>query len=75
MCRHNEDHGGRTVRPHVPTLAGGDGHASVVDFYTRHFVGKMPADTRIERIRCSIFDSQICNSSKMFLRLRRLLEF
>src|SRR5262249_13764024 len=34
----------------VPTLTGGDGHAGVVDFYTHHFVGKMPADTRIERI-------------------------
>src|SRR5262245_66401753 len=34
----------------VPTLTGGDGHASVVDFYTHHFVGKMPVDTRIERI-------------------------
>ena len=34
----------------VPTLIGGDGHAGVVDFYTHHFVGKMPADTRIERI-------------------------
>jgi hypothetical protein len=34
----------------VPTLTGGDGRAGVVDFYTNHFVGKMPADTRIERI-------------------------
>jgi len=34
----------------VPTLTGGDGHAGVVDFYTHHFVGKMPVDTRIERI-------------------------
>src|SRR5262245_62939335 len=34
----------------VPTLTGGDGHAGVIDFYTHHFVGKMPADTRIERI-------------------------
>jgi hypothetical protein len=24
---------------------------------------------------CSIFDSQMCNFSKMFLRLRRVLEF
>jgi hypothetical protein len=31
----------------VPTLTGGDGHAGVVDFYTHHFVGKMPPDTRI----------------------------
>src|SRR5262245_66519041 len=38
----------------VPTLTGGDGHAGVVDFYTHHFVGKMPADTRIVRILCTV---------------------
>jgi carboxymethylenebutenolidase len=32
-----------TAEPYVHnvlTLAGGDGHAGVVEFYTRHFVGK-----------------------------------
>src|SRR5262249_57797045 len=43
----------------VPTLTGGDGHASVVDFYTRHFVGKMPADTHIERISRTVGRDQV----------------
>jgi carboxymethylenebutenolidase len=34
----------------VPTITGGDGYDGVLDFYTNHFVGKMPADTRVERI-------------------------
>jgi len=43
----------------VPTLTGGDGHAGVVDFYTHHFVGKMPADTRIERISRTVGSDQV----------------
>jgi carboxymethylenebutenolidase len=43
----------------VPTLTGGDGHAGVVDFYTHHFVGKMPADTRIERISRTVGRDQV----------------
>src|SRR5262249_56352540 len=34
----------------VPTLTGGDGHASVVDFYTPHFVATMPPNPPTERI-------------------------
>jgi carboxymethylenebutenolidase len=43
----------------VPTLIGGDGHAGVIDFYTHHFVGKMPADTRIERISRTVGKDQV----------------
>src|SRR6266567_3853516 len=43
----------------VPTLSGGDGHAGVVDFYTHHFVGKMPSDTRIERISRRVGRDQV----------------
>ena len=43
----------------VPTLTGGDGHASVVDFYTHHFVGKMPADTRIRVRRGPPMDARV----------------
>src|SRR5215468_2773807 len=43
----------------VSTLTGGDGHASVVDFYTHHFVGKMPVDTRIERISRTVGRDQV----------------
>jgi carboxymethylenebutenolidase len=34
----------------VPVLKGGYGREGVYDFYKRHFVGKMPADTRVEPI-------------------------
>jgi len=34
----------------VPTLAGGVGAAEVRRFYERYFVGKMPADTKVERV-------------------------
>src|SRR6266436_7847897 len=43
----------------VPTLTGGDGHAGVLDFYTHHFVGKMPDDTRIERVSRTVGRDQV----------------
>jgi carboxymethylenebutenolidase len=43
----------------VPTLTGGDGHAGVVEFYTQHFVGKMPADTRVEQISRTVGKDQV----------------
>jgi carboxymethylenebutenolidase len=35
---------------HVPVLTGGMGYDSVYNFYKNHFVGKMPDDTKVERI-------------------------
>jgi carboxymethylenebutenolidase len=35
---------------HVPTLAGGVGHAGVRDFYRRHFIGHWPDDVRITHV-------------------------
>ena len=32
---------------HVPTMTGGRGRAELLDFYSRHFIPKMPADTRV----------------------------
>jgi carboxymethylenebutenolidase len=43
----------------VPTLVGGYGRAGVLDFYTHHFVGRMPADTRIERISRTVGEDQV----------------
>ncbi|TPW00111.1 MAG: hypothetical protein USCAAHI_00439 [Beijerinckiaceae bacterium] len=43
----------------IPTLTGGDGNASVRDFYKQHFVGKMPADTRIEQISRTVSKDQV----------------
>jgi carboxymethylenebutenolidase len=35
---------------HVPMMTGGIGYDSVYNFYKNHFVGKMPDDTKVERI-------------------------
>lgn len=43
----------------VPTLIGGYGRAGVLDFYTDHFVGKMPADTRIEQVSRTVGNDQV----------------
>jgi hypothetical protein len=43
----------------VPTVTGGYGHAGVVDFYTNHFVGKMPADTRVEQISRTVGEDRV----------------
>jgi carboxymethylenebutenolidase len=32
---------------HVPVLTGGRGHEQMLEFYGRHFIPQMPADTRI----------------------------
>ena len=32
---------------HVPVMTGGRGHEELLDFYRRHFIPKMPADTQI----------------------------
>jgi carboxymethylenebutenolidase len=50
----------------VPVLKGGYGREGVYDFYRRHFVGKMPADTRVEPISrtvgsdCAIDELIVC---------------
>src|ERR1700737_4704282 len=51
---------------HVPTLTGGDGNASVRDFYKQHFVGKMPADTRIEQISRTVSKDQVVDELILF---------
>ena len=35
---------------HVSMMTGGIGYDNVYEFYKNHFVGKMPEDTKIERI-------------------------
>jgi carboxymethylenebutenolidase len=32
---------------HVPTMTGGRGHQEMLEFYGKHFIPKMPADTEI----------------------------
>jgi carboxymethylenebutenolidase len=44
---------------HVPMMTGGIGYDSVYNFYKNHFVGKMPDDTKIERISRTVGKNQV----------------
>jgi carboxymethylenebutenolidase len=44
---------------HVPTLTGGIGYDGVYKFYKNDFVGKMPADTKIERVSRTVGKDQV----------------
>ncbi len=44
---------------HVPTMTGGDGFESVRSFYSKHFVGKMPPDTKIVRVSRTVGNDQV----------------
>jgi carboxymethylenebutenolidase len=44
---------------HVPALTGGVGYDEVYNFYKTHFVGKMPDDTKIERISRTVGKDQV----------------
>lgn len=43
----------------VPTLTGGFGGAGVRRFYTDHFVGKMPADTKVVSVSRTVGENQV----------------
>jgi carboxymethylenebutenolidase len=59
----------------VPTLTGGDGHAGVIDFYTHHFVGKMPPDTRIEQISRTVGKDQVVDELIMYFTHDRPVDY
>jgi carboxymethylenebutenolidase len=44
---------------HVPMLTGGIGYDKVYNFYKNHFVGKMPDDTKVERISRTVGKDQV----------------
>jgi carboxymethylenebutenolidase len=44
---------------HVPMTTGGIGYEGVYNFYKNHFVGKMPDDTKIQRISRTIGKDQV----------------
>lgn len=44
---------------HVPIMTGGVGHNGVYNFYKNVFVGKMPKDTKINRISRTIGTNQV----------------
>ena len=44
---------------HVPIMTGGVGYQEVYNFYKNHFIGKMPADTKIVRMSRTIGKDQV----------------
>ena len=44
---------------HVPTMTGGTGLAAVREFYTRHFIPEMPADTETQLVSRTVGASQV----------------
>src|ERR671928_409174 len=44
---------------HVPVLTGGIGYSGVYNFYKNEFVGKMPIDTKVERLSRTIGKDQV----------------
>ncbi len=50
---------------HVPTLTGGLGADEVRRFYERWFVGKWPADTKVERVSRTVGQDQVVDELVM----------
>ena len=57
---------------HVPMMTGGIGYYSVYNFYKNHFVGKMPEDTKIERISRTVGKDQVVD--ELILKFTRSRE-
>lgn len=59
MPHHDSDHAQDIFVNHVPTMTGGTGHPSVVEFYTNHFLHQMPAVTDTEMVSRTVGATQI----------------
>jgi carboxymethylenebutenolidase len=44
---------------HVPTMTGGTGFNDLRDFYARHFIPKLPADTKLEPISRTVGENRL----------------
>lgn len=44
---------------HIPVLTGGVGHEELREFYSKHFIPKMPADTKIVPVSRTIGDERL----------------
>lgn len=44
---------------HVPVMTGGDGYEAVKSFYSRYFIGRWPADTKITHLSRTIGENRI----------------
>jgi carboxymethylenebutenolidase len=48
-----------TICTSPPYDDSGKGYDSLYNFYKNHFVGKMPDDTKVERISCTVGKDQV----------------
>ena len=60
---------------HVPVLTGGMGYDGVYDFYKNYFVGKMPDDTKVERISRTVGKEQVVDELIMRFTHDRQIDF
>src|SRR5215813_11496764 len=57
---------------HVPVLTGGMGREQLKEFYSHHFIPKMPADTEVQPISRTIGSN--CLVDEMVIRFTHLIE-
>ena len=60
---------------HVPMMTGGIGYDSMYNFYKNHFVGKMPDDTKIERISRTVGKDQVVDEIILKFTHTREIEY
>jgi carboxymethylenebutenolidase len=60
---------------HVPMMTGGIGYDSVYNFYKHHFIGKMPNDTKVERISRTVGKDQVVDELILKFTHDREIEF
>src|SRR5919112_1445087 len=60
---------------HVPVMTGGVGYAGVYSFYKNHFIGKMPADTKIVRISRTVGKDQVVDELILSFTHDREIDF
>jgi carboxymethylenebutenolidase len=60
---------------HVPVLTGGVGYEGVYNFYENYFVGKMPDDTKVERISRTVGKDQVVDELILKFTHNRQIDF
>ena len=52
-------HGRQALRPQCPHSNGGRGPDGIINFYRNHLVGKMPLDTKVEKVSRTVGGDQV----------------
>ncbi|AIF83670.1 SnoaL-like domain [Candidatus Nitrososphaera evergladensis SR1] len=60
---------------HVPVMTSGIGYEGVHNFYKDHFIGKMPADTKMERISRTVGKDHVVDELVISLTHDREIDF